>query len=42
MLNKYEGCPRNCCVDFKITTELTGPSGLREELWEFMLKSKAA
>lgn len=34
-LNKCEGCPRNCCVDFKITTELANPLGIREELKRF-------
>jgi len=35
MTNKCENCPRNCCFDFKITTELRDPLGLKRELEKF-------
>ena len=35
MANKCESCPRNCCFDFKITTEVTNPLALQEKLEEF-------
>ena len=35
MANRCEGCPRNCCVDFKLTKELTDPLGVKEELRKF-------
>lgn len=40
MPNKCEGCPRNCCLDFKITTELTEPSSLWQELAHFTFIKK--
>ncbi len=35
MANRCENCPRNCCFDFKITTELRDPLGLKKELEKF-------
>jgi hypothetical protein len=35
MVNRCESCPRNCCFDFKITTELRDPLGLKKELEKF-------
>ncbi len=35
MANKCENCPRNCCFDFKITTELRDPLSLEKELKKF-------
>lgn len=35
MANKCESCPRNCCFDFKITTELRDSLGLQKELEKF-------
>ncbi len=42
MLNKCESCPQNCCRDFKITTELTNPAGLKEELLKFPFIKRTA
>lgn len=34
-LNKCESCPRSCCIDFKITHEITNPRKLEEELQKY-------
>ena len=34
-MNRCEGCPRNCCLNFKLTREITDPIGTREELKKF-------
>lgn len=31
-MNKCLGCPRNCCLNFKVTIEITNPDLFREEL----------
>lgn len=35
MENKCAGCPDNCCIDFRITTELVNPVALRENLRQY-------
>jgi hypothetical protein len=35
MANSCEGCPVNCCVDFKIRSERFDPKGLVEKLKQF-------
>ena len=35
MANSCEGCPVNCCVDFKIRSEKFDPNGLEEKLQQF-------
>lgn len=35
MPNPCEGCPSNCCLNFKITTELTRPDTLRATLEKY-------
>ena len=35
MENPCEGCPRNCCKDFKIAKETTNPAGVKKELESF-------
>lgn len=34
-MNKCEGCPRNCCVNFKLTGEVTDPVRTALELGNF-------
>lgn len=34
-MNQCEACPRSCCLDFKITSEVRDPLGLRKELRQF-------
>jgi len=34
-MNKCEGCPRPCCLNFKLTRELTDPVGTARELEKF-------
>lgn len=34
-MNNCEGCQRNCCMNFKITTELVNPKEGEEELNRF-------
>jgi len=31
-MNQCEGCPRSCCLNFKITSEIRDPFGLQKEL----------